>query len=86
MKKYFHFVNEVKFEMKKFSRLKTLSHGTWPVSILQIVSLWNTVPTHNSDTPNSDIYQNSDTLFALTKMSLFWEEEFQNARKWNFCW
>ena len=29
------------------------------------------MPTHNSDTPNSDISQNSDTLFALTKMSLF---------------
>ena len=25
-----------------------------------------TVPTHNSDTPNTDISQNSDTLFALT--------------------
>ena len=35
----------------------------------------NTVPTQNSDTQNSDIFQNSDTLFALTKMSLFWQEE-----------
>ena len=32
------------------------------------------MPTHNSDTQNSDISQNSDTLFALTKMSLYWEE------------
>ena len=29
----------------------------------------------NSDSPNSDISQNSDTLFAFTKMSLFCEEE-----------
>ena len=35
----------------------------------------NTVSTHNSDTPNSDVSQNSDTLFGLTKMSLFWAEE-----------
>ena len=35
----------------------------------------NTVVTHNSDNPNSDISQNSDTLFALMNMSLFWEEE-----------
>ena len=34
-----------------------------------------TVPTHNSDTLNCEISQNSDNLFALTKMSLFWEEE-----------
>ena len=33
------------------------------------------MPTHNSDTKNNDISQYSDTLFALTKMSLFWEEE-----------
>ena len=26
------------------------------------------MPTQNSDTQNSDIFQNSDTLFALTKM------------------
>ena len=35
----------------------------------------NTVPTQNSDTQNSDIFQNSDTFFALTKMSLFWQQE-----------
>ena len=35
----------------------------------------NTVPTQNSDTQNSDILQNSDKLFALTKMSLFWQQE-----------
>ena len=34
-----------------------------------------TVPTHNSDTPNSDTSQNSDTLFVLKKMTLFWEDE-----------
>ena len=34
-----------------------------------------TLPTHNSDTLDSEISQNSDTLFALTKISLFWEEE-----------
>ena len=34
-----------------------------------------TLPTHNSDTLDSEISQNSDTLFALTKTSLFWEEE-----------
>ena len=32
--------------------------------------LMNTVAPHNSDTPNSDTNQNSDTLFALTKISL----------------
>ena len=36
--------------------------------------LISTVLTHNSDTKNSDISQNSDTLFALTKMSLFCKE------------
>ena len=35
----------------------------------------STVPTQNSDTQNSDIFQNTDTLFALTKMSLFWQQE-----------
>ena len=33
------------------------------------------MPTHNSDTQNSAIFQNSDTLLALTKMSLFWQQE-----------
>ena len=33
------------------------------------------MPTHNSDTPHNDISQNSDILFDVTKMSLFWEEE-----------
>ena len=40
-----------------------------------------TVVTHKSDTSNSDTYpnictdSNSETLFAFTKISLFWEEE-----------
>ena len=33
-------------------------------------SILNTVATHNSDTQNSETYPNSDTLLALTKMSL----------------
>ena len=36
----------------------------------------NTVATHNSDTPYSDSYAYIDTLFLLTKMSLFWEAVF----------
>ena len=32
--------------------------------------------TQNNDIPYSDISQNSDTLFAFTKMSLFLEEDF----------
>ena len=31
----------------------------------------NTVPTHKSDTPNSDISQNTDTIFAQTKNDTF---------------
>ena len=31
--------------------------------------------THKSDTPNIDNFQNSDTLFARTKMSLLLERE-----------
>ena len=31
-----------------------------------------TVPTQNSDTQNSDIFQNSDTFFAPTKI---WQQE-----------
>ena len=30
----------------------------------------NTVPTNNSDNPNSDISQNSDIFFGHNKMSL----------------
>ena len=52
---------EVNFEMKTFASLETLSHPTWPVSILQ----WNTVPIDNSDTPKSDISQN--TVLATNK-------------------
>ena len=33
------------------------------------------MPIHNNDTPIDDIPQNSDTFFAFTKMSLFWEED-----------
>ena len=33
-----------------------------------------TLPTHNSDPLDSELSQNSDTLFALTKMSLFWQQ------------
>ena len=35
----------------------------------------NTVATHYSDTSNMDTYSNSDTFFALKKMSRFWEGE-----------
>ena len=40
----------------------------------------NTAPTQNSD-----IYKYIDTLFALTKMSLFWkEEDFAKKKYINF--
>ena len=39
------------------------------------------MPTHNSGTPNSDISQ-KDTLFALTEISLFWEEGDFAKRYW----
>ena len=35
----------------------------------------NTVPTHIKHTENKHISQNKHTLFALTKMCLFWEGE-----------
>ena len=46
------------------------------ISVCQFLHI--TVPTHNSD-----ISQNSDTLFALTEMSLFWEEEDSAKRNLN---
>ena len=41
------------------------------IIVEKILNKLNTVATQNSDTPNSDIVQNSGALFALTKMSLF---------------
>ena len=55
-----------------FKRKKILGLGSFMVKFrtsLKIGTVY-TVPTQNSD-----IFQNSDTLFALTKMSLFWQQE-----------
>ena len=44
----------------------------------------NTVPNYRSEPPNSDISQKSETLYALTDMSLFFEEEDFAKKKYIF--
>ena len=40
-----------------------------------IYRILNTVPTYNKHIHNKHFFQNMHTLFAQTKLCLFWEEE-----------
>ena len=45
------------------------------VNVLRFIFPLYTVPTHNKHIHNKHIVHNKHTLFVLTKMCLFWEEE-----------
>ena len=66
--------NELLYEPKYLENLYKLENNThpeksnWISKHVHVKKLMITVPTHNSHTQNSHTYQNSQTLFALTKL------------------
>ena len=76
-----HRIRYLKAEEEKMDKKGSKKGKFANLSIKDIV-------THNSDTPNSDTYQKSDSFFSLTKVSLllivYYEwEQYSNSQKPN---